>query len=396
MPSPSYSVIQSPWDRMRALLGNMPPGAEPIDMTIGEPRHPMPDFLMETMAEAAQGFGQYPPIRGTDALRQAISTWIQRRYGVQVDPETSILALNGSREGLYSAVVPAVERRAGLAKPAVLIPNPFYQCYAAAALAAGTEPVYLPAMRETNFLPDLDALSGDPALLDRTIAFYLCSPANPQGTIADVAYLKRALELARTHDFILFADECYSEIYDDLAPAGALEVALKHTGSLEHLIVFNSLSKRSNLPGLRSGFCAGDPRFIADFARFRNVTCPQVPSPIQHASAALWSDEAHVVANRALYRAKFDVSDRILGQRFGYTRPGGAFFLWLNMNQFGGSEAAAVTLWKGCGVKILPGAYLCHPEPEGPDPGSDYVRVALVHDVQVTEAALTRLVSQLG
>jgi len=396
MPLANQPVIQSPWDGIHKLLGDMEPGDTPIDMTIGEPQHPMPDFLMATLAEAAAGFGQYPPIRGTAALREAIAGWIGRRYGVEVDPEASILALNGSREGLYSAVVPAVERRADLGAPTVLIPNPFYQCYAAAALAAGTDPVFLPALRETNFLPCLDTLEADSALLERTIAFYLCTPANPQGTIAGSAYISRALRLARKHDFILFADECYSEIHDRAPPPGALEVALRETGSLDNLIVFNSLSKRSNLPGLRSGFCAGDPEFIAQFARFRNVACPQVPTPIQHASAALWADEAHVEANRALYTQKFDIADRIIGQRFGYTRPGGAFFLWLDMNQFGGSEAATVTLWKGCGVKVLPGAYLCHLAAGSPDPGSDFVRLALVHDPDVTEVALTRLVSQLS
>ena len=392
----SQSVIQSPWDGIRALLGDIEPGDSPIDMTIGEPRHPMPGFLMETMAEAAAGFGQYPPIRGTSALRHAISAWIARRYGVSVDAETSILALNGSREGLYSAVVPAVERRADVAKPAVLIPNPFYQCYAAAALAAGTEAVFLPALRQTHFLPCLDTLEQNTSLIERTVAFYLCSPANPQGTLADAAYIKRALDLARRYNFTLFADECYSEIYDATPPAGALEVALADTGSLDNLIVFNSLSKRSNLPGLRSGFCAGDPEFVENFARFRNVTCPQVPTPIQHASAALWADESHVEDNRALYRAKFDAADRILGERYGYQRPGGAFFLWLDMAQFGGSEAATVTLWKGCGVKILPGAYLCRLVDGEPDPGSDFVRLALVHDLGVTEEALTRLISNLS
>jgi len=392
----SQSVIRSPWERIRALLAGAEPGETPIDMTIGEPRHAMPDFVMDRLAEAASGFGQYPPIRGTEALRGSISDWITRRYGVAVDPDTSILALNGSREGLSSAVVPALERRADVSEPAVLIPNPFYQCYAAAALATGAEAIFLPALRENNFLPCLDTLENDAGLLNRTVAFYVCSPANPQGTLADARYLKRAMDLARRHDFMLFVDECYSEIYDGEAPTGGLEIALRDTGSPDNVMVFNSLSKRSNLPGLRSGFCAGDPAFVDRFARFRNVTCPQVPTPIQHASAALWADEAHVEANRALYRAKFDATDRIIGARYGYERPGGAFFLWLDMAQFGGSEAATVTLWKGCGVKVVPGAYLCHLATDGPDPGSDFVRLALVHDLDLTEAALTRLVSQLS
>ncbi|MEL7544029.1 MAG: aminotransferase class I/II-fold pyridoxal phosphate-dependent enzyme [Pseudomonadota bacterium] len=394
--SKTVSPILSPWDAIRALLGDAPPGADPIDMTIGEPKHPMPDFVMARMAEAAHGFGQYPPIRGTDALRQAIADWAERRYAIALDPQRMVLALNGSREGLYSAVVPALERRPDIKAPLVAMPNPFYQVYSAAATSAGAEPYFLSALPETNFLPDLDALENDPATLKRLVAFYLCSPSNPQGTLADRAYLVRAIALARAYDFMLFCDECYSEIYDSVAPCGGLEVASHDTGTLDNVIAFNSLSKRSNLPGLRSGFCAGDPAFIERFATFRNVTCPQVPLPIQHASAAIWADEAHVVANRQRYVEKFDACDRLLGGLTGYQRPAGSFFLWLDMGQFGGGVAATVTLWKGCGVKVLPGAYLCHPSDDDVDPGADHIRIALVHDLAITEVALERLVSQLG
>ncbi|MEL6288477.1 MAG: aminotransferase class I/II-fold pyridoxal phosphate-dependent enzyme [Pseudomonadota bacterium] len=388
--------IRSPWDGIRDLLGGIAPGNDPIDLTIGEPKHAPPAFYLDRLTEAAAGFAQYPPIRGTQALRGAIGAWIARRYDVPIDADTSILALNGSREGLYSAVVPAIERRADIANPVVLMPNPFYQVYAAAALTAGAEPKYLAATREHNFLPDLDALEADTELLARTVAFYLCSPANPQGTLADAEYLARAVRLARAHNFMLFVDECYSEIYGDAPPPGGLEIAWREGRSLDNVVVFNSLSKRSNLPGLRSGFCAGDATYIDAFARFRNVTCPQVPLPIQHASHALWEDEEHVEENRAAYARKFDLCDRVLGTRYGYQRPGGAFFLWLDMAQFGGSEAATVTLWKGCGVRVVPGAYLCHPVDGEVDPGTDFIRIALVHDKSVTEVALERLVSQLG
>ena len=276
----------------------------------------------------------------------------------------------------------------------MLIPNPFYQAYAAAAAAAGAEPVFLPSPARTGYLPELAAL--DEELLARTIALYLCSPSNPQGAVADRAYLARAIALARRYDFLLFADECYSEIYGDEPPPGALETAFAQDGSFANVVVFQSLSKRSGLPGLRSGFVAGDPAFIASFGRFRNVACPQVPLPVQHVSVAAWSDEAHVEQGRALYRQNFDIADGVLGRRYGYRRPAGSFFLWLDMAAFGGGEEAAKTLWKDCGVKVLPGTYLARLEPDGSNPGKDHVRVALVHDADTTREALTRIVATLG
>ena len=200
------------------------------------------------------------------------------------------------------------------------------------------------------------------------------------------------LALARKYNFMLLMDECYSEIYSRQAPVGGIEVALNRTGSLANLMVLNSLSKRSSVPGLRSGFCAGDPAFLRRFSQFRNVAAPQVPLPIQAASTTLWRDEAHVIANRALYAEKFDAAATILGNRFGNVRPAGGFFLWLKMTQIGSGEAAAVTLWKDAGVKVVPGAYLTLRSGEGVDPGSAYIRIALVQDLLATREALERLV----
>jgi N-succinyldiaminopimelate aminotransferase len=389
------AAIHSPFARLRTLLDPHKPGAPLIDLSIGEPKHPFPPFMMEELAKASAGFGKYPPINGTPELRGAIADWIGRRYNVsgKIDPDLHVLPLNGSREGLVNAIFPAVDRREKIDRPAVLMPNPFYQAYLAAALAAGAEPVLLDAHEETGFLPDLDALEARPKILNRTVAFYLCSPANPQGAVADAAYLQRALSLARKHNFVLLMDECYSEIYSDRPPAGAIEIALSRTDSLDNLIVLNSLSKRSSVPGLRSGFCAGDPAFLKRFSQFRNVAAPQVPLPIQAASTALWRDETHVEANRALYQAKFDAAAAILGNRFGSVRPAGGFFLWLKMTQFGGGEAAAVTLWQHAGVKVVPGAYLTMRVGEGMDPGSAYIRIALVQDLLTTREALVRVVS---
>ena len=354
----------------------------------------MPPFLGRTLQEHLPEFGRYPPIKGIPALREAIAAWIARRYptlaGV-IDPEKHILPLNGSREGLFSAIFPALARKPSVASPVVLIPNPFYQAYGAAAAASGAEPIFLPSTAATDFLPELDKI--DMALLKRAVALYVNSPSNPQGAVAGSDYLARAIAVARRFDFLLFADECYSEIYSDVPPPGALETAYAETGSLANVVAFQSLSKRSGLPGLRSGFVAGDPGFIAALGRFRNVACPQVPLPVQHVSVKAWSNEDHVEKGRAVYRKNFDIADAILEGRYGYRRPQGAFFLWLNMADFGGGEAAATTLWKGCGVRVLPGTYLARDEPDGTNPARDYVRVALVHDRDTTREALTRIVA---
>jgi aspartate/methionine/tyrosine aminotransferase len=273
----------------------------------------------------------------------------------------------------------------------MLIPNPFYAAYGAGAQAADCEPVYMPATRASGFLPDLDAL--DDALLARTIAFYLASPSNPQGAVASRAYLDRLAGLARRHGFLVFADECYCEIYSEHAPAGMLEAS---GPDFANVVVFHSLSKRSNLPGLRVGFAAGDRRFLAAFLELRNVAAPQVPGPAQHVAVAAYGDEAHVKENRKLYSAKFDLADQIIGDRYGYVRPAGGFFLWLDVAQYGGSEAVTKRLWQEAGVRVVPGRYLAREQADGSNPGADYIRVAMVQDKATTAEALHRLVAVLG
>ncbi len=395
----SNGAVLSPFTQLRRLLDGIAPGHEtPIDLTVGEPREAMPAFVVERLFEAAADYAKYPPMRGTHELRSAIADWAARRYGAAaaLDPEREVLPLNGSREGLFLAALPAAGRKTVAGRPAVLMCNPFYSSYIGAALGVDAEPVFLNATEATGHLPDLEAIAADKALLDRTVALYLCSPANPQGAVASRAYIARALELARGHDFMLFFDECYSEIYTAAPPPGALEVAAATRKRFGNLVVFNSLSKRSNLPGLRSGFCAGDAAFLATFAEIRNLVGPQVPGPTQHASAAAWRDEDHVIANRAAYAAKFDVCDRLLAGRYGYRRPAGGFFLWLNVSNFGGAGDATVTLWKRGGVKVIPGAFLAQAGRDGTNPGSDYVRLALVHDAATVKEALERFVVVLA
>jgi len=391
-------AVLSPFSRLRSLLADVAPGILPtIDLTLGEPRETMPPFIAAKIAEAEAQFAKYPAIRGSDELRQSIARWLDRRFGLVgdgcVDPGREVLPTLGSREGLYFAALPAVGRKAGIERPAILMCNPFYQAYIGAALASGAEPVYLNATAATGHLPDLDEIASDEALLARIAALYLCSPANPQGAVADTDYIHRALELARAYDFMLFFDECYSEIYSDVAPAGALMVAQQTQERFANLVVFNSLSKRSNLPGLRSGFCAGDATFLDTLAEVRNLVGPTMSGPIQHASAAAWGEETHVDANRAAYRAKYDVCDEVLAGRFGYARPAGGFFLWLDVGHLGGGVQAAVTIWKDCGVRVIPGAFLAQAGRDGTNPGASYVRVALVADLGTIREALERLVA---
>ncbi len=401
-PSPlatlTSGAIVSPFTQLRRLLDGIPAGHErPIELTIGEPREAMPDFIQAKLNEAAALYGKYPPIKGSDELKAAIAAWARRRYQIAggLDPAREILALNGSREGLFFACLPAAGRKQIDGQPAILMCNPYYSAYVAGALGVGAEAVYLNATAATGFLPDLDGIARDEALMRRTAALFICSPSNPQGAVASRAYIEKALSLTRRHDFMLFLDECYSEIYTGEAPTGGLEVAAATPERFKNLVVFNSLSKRSNLPGLRSGFCAGDAAFLETYGEIRNMCAPQVPGPVQHASAAAWSDEAHVEKNRAAYRQKFAVADEILGTRFGYKRPAGGFCLWLDMSQNGGGVEAAVTLWKRTGVKVIPGCFLAQCGRDGTNPGANYVRAALVQDLATIREALERTISVL-
>ena len=387
-------AIQNPFARLRELLDGVRSGQEPlIDLTLGEPREAMPAFVGEKIIEANELFAKYPAITGGAELRAAIADWLTKRYALDggVDPEREVLPCNGSREGLFYACFPAVGRKPITGTAAVLMCNPYYAAYMGAALAACAEPVFLDATAATGFLPDLDALGADETLLKRTAAFYLCSPSNPQGAVASKDYLLQAIVLARAYDFMLFVDECYSEIYWRSPPVGGLEAAAQTKERFKNIVVFNSLSKRSNVPGLRSGFCAGDAAFLDVLANVRNVIGPQMPGPIQHASAALWRDARHVETNRTSYDKKFDVADEILSGRFFYQRPEGAFFLWLNMRDLGGGCEVAVTLLKRVGVKILPGAFLAQTSSEGVNPGEDYVRLALVQNNRTIRDALERI-----
>jgi N-succinyldiaminopimelate aminotransferase len=385
---------RSPFARTAELLAPYQPGKPLITLSLGEPQHPVPGFVGPVLAQHTAEFGRYPLAKGIEPFRKAAASWLDRRFNLPraVDPESEVLVLNGSREGLFFAAITAMryvgERRG---RPAILMPNPFYPVYGAGARAAGCELVYLPTTLANGFLPDLDAI--DEATLARTVAFYIASPANPQGSVASPGYFRKLKQLADRHGFVVLSDECYSEVYTSEAPGSALE----HAGAdFARVVVFQSLSKRSNLPGMRVGFAAGDRRFLTLFHELRNVAAPQVPVPLQHVAVVAYGDEAHVEENRRLYRIKFDLADQILGSRYGYKRPAGGFCVWLDVSNLGGDEAVTVKLYRDAGVRVIPGSYLARLQPDGFNPGLGYIRLALVSDSESTAEALHRLVETLG
>jgi len=378
-----------PFARLAELLGDTKPGKDPINLSVGDPSGSVPAFVAETLARTSDTFGQYPPITGSHDWRQSAAAWLNRRFELTgaIDPEKHVLPLNGTREGLFLALFPLLPLEKNGARPIVAMPNPFYQAYAAAALGVHAEPLYVPSTAASGFLPDYAGLPD--AVLKRLAAVYICSPSNPEGAVASEDYWRQLFALAERHDFIVLADECYADIYFDKPPVSALPARLKQSGGLSRLLTFHSLSKRSGLPGLRSGMVAGDPELIGRFRAFRHVAGPQLPGPIMAVSAAAWRDEDHVAANRALYAEKMAAATRILGNRV--ARPAGGFFLWL---QTGNGEETTLGLWREQGVKVLPGAYMgreIEPGKTQSNPGFSFIRIALVKDLSTIMTALERV-----
>ena len=382
-----------PCVRIAALLDGTAanPAMIPLDLSLGEPRHPFPDFVGAILDKNRHLLGRYPPLRGTEEFQHAAADWLGRRYRLPagfIEPGRHVLPLSGTREGLFLIAQVAVPDPGDAARAAVLMPNPYYPAYPGAAVSAGGEPVFVPATAATGHLPDYFSLPE--ATLNRAALCYLCSPTNPQGVMADAAYLERLIALARQFDFLLVVDECYADIYDRLPPVGALEVCAEAGLGLDNVVVFHSLSKRSSVPGLRSGFAAGDSRAIDDFVRLRGYAAASVSLPVQAASAALWSDDAHVEATRQSYREKFDLAERQLAGRFDFYRPPAAIFLWLQVTD---GEDAARKLWAEAALKVMPGAYLGNGGNDGAagNPGRAYVRVAMVDDLETTADAIGRI-----
>ena len=370
-----------PFERLKSLFAehSTNPDIAPIDAGAGEPRLPLPGFVADTLAQHLGGFSKYPSTIGGLPLRQAIASWLERRFGLQhVDPVTQVLSANGTREALFAIAHALINPEAEI-KPNVLMPNPMYQIYLGAAYTAGAEPVFLQCTAETGFAPDLNAVSEE--VWSNTALVYVCSPSNPTGWIADAAYFEQLLALADRYDFYIVSDECYSEIYWQKKPVGLLEVAesLGREG-FSRCLVMNSLSKRSALPGMRSGLIAGDAALIARFAKMRSYTGPATPLPLQAVAATAWSDETHVEQHLDVYRASLKAFFDVYGTD-DVNIPAGSFFVWLPVAD---EEAFAVAAYEQQSVTILPGSYLSADDANsmsgenGVNPGAGYIRAALV------------------
>ncbi|MEP3332035.1 aminotransferase class I/II-fold pyridoxal phosphate-dependent enzyme [Sedimentitalea sp.] len=385
LPERFSNLPEYAFPRLRALLDVHAPGGDIVHMTIGEPKHAFPQWVTDVIVENAAGFNSYPQNEGTETLRGAMADWVARRYGVTLEPDRQIMALNGTREGLYNAAMALCPETKNGQKPTILTPNPFYQVYMVAAISVGADPVFVPATAATGHLPDYASVGAD--VLNRTAIVYVCSPANPQGAVASRDYWANLISLAEQYDFRIFADECYSEIYRDTPPPGALQVAQEMGADPERVTIFHSLSKRSNLPGLRSGFVAGGSKTIEQIKLLRSYAGAPLPGPLQAAAAAVWADEDHVVENRALYREKYAIADEVMGSVQGYVPPEAGFFLWLPVDD---GEAATLKLWTETGVRVLPGAYLAQGK-RGENPGEGYIRVAMVAPKNDTQSGLIQL-----
>ena len=386
--NPSFDQLQSyPFQKLAALTGAVtpPPELKRISLHIGEPKHPTPEFIKRALTENLGGLANYPTTLGAPSLRVAIAEWMRRRYGLtDINAETQIIPVNGSREALFAFAQTVVDRTR--AAPVVVVPNPFYQIYEGAALLAGATPQYLHTLPGNGFALDFAQLSDD--VWQRTQLVYVCSPGNPTGRVMTLDEWQRLFALSDRYGFVIAADECYSEIYFDETqpPLGALQAAQQcGRAGFPRLVMFSSLSKRSNVPGMRSGFVAGDAEILKKFLLYRTYQGCAMSPPIHAASTAAWQDEAHVIENRRLYREKFAAFTRILGEVTEVGMPDAAFYVWLDTLR----DDAQFTreLLAEQNVSVLPGSYLAR-EARGVNPGAQFVRIALVASTEeCTEAA---------
>jgi N-succinyldiaminopimelate aminotransferase len=393
----SLNLLQPyPFEKLRGLLAGAQPPADlrPIALSIGEPKHRSPSFVIQALADNLAELAVYPTTLGIPALRESIARWCESRFGVAaggVDPARHVLPVNGTREALFAFTQAVVNREPGAL---VISPNPFYQIYEGATLLAGATPHYLPCTAENGFNPDFDAVSVE--TWQGTQILFLCSPGNPTGALVPLDVLKKLIALADEHDFVIAADECYSELYFDEAqpPAGLLTAcAALGRDDFKRCVVFHSLSKRSNLPGLRSGFVAGDADILKAFLLYRTYHGCAMPVPTQLASIAAWNDEVHVQDNRKLYREKFDAVLDILSPVLDVQRPDGGFYLWPKTP--GDDETFTRELFAQQHVTVVPGSYLSR-EVEGFSPGADRVRMALVAPLADCIEAAERIRTFIG
>jgi len=383
-----------PFERLRALTKDITPNPAyaPISLGIGEPKHPTPELIHDAIRANLKGLASYPATAGDPALRGAMAAWVRRRYGVTIDPATQVLPVSGSREALFAIAQTVVDPTRPNAT--VVVPNPFYQIYEGAALLAGAQVAYVNSDPARNFAPDWASVPE--ATWAATQLLYVCSPGNPTGAVMPLAEWKRLFELSDRHGFVIASDECYSEIYfRDEPPLGSLEAATKLGRDFRNLIAFTSLSKRSNVPGMRSGFVAGDAAILKSFLLYRTYHGSAMSPVVQAASVVAWSDEAHVSANRDKYRAKFAQVTPLLAEALAVALPDAGFYLWARVPHAERPDsdiAFARGLLGQYNVTVLPGSLLARDTPAG-NPGAGRVRLALVAEVGECLEAARRIVS---
>ena len=380
-----------PFAKMATLLHGITPNPNyaPIKLGIGEPQHEPPAFVLEVIKDSLGKIQNYPAIAGMPELRQAIAEWIQRRFHVKaINSDTEILPAVGTREALFSFTQAVFDRDIAAQKPYIVMPNPFYQIYEGATLLAGGEPYFVSCNAENNFVGAYDDVPAE--VWEKTQLVFVCSPNNPTGAVMDFAQWQRLLELSDKYGFVIASDECYSELYFGEPPLGLLEVCAKlGRDDFERCVVFHSLSKRSNLPGMRSGFIAGDANLMQPFALYRTYHGSAMSIPHQLASIAAWQDETHVEANRVLYRQKFDLWLDKLGDKLPLRRPDAGFYFWLPVKD---DEQFVKTLYQDLNIHALAGRYLSRDTNAG-NPGKNFVRMALVADIAQSEEAIERLLT---
>lgn len=390
--NPKLELLQPyPFARLRKLMDGLEPPADlqPISLHIGEPKHPTPSVLTDALIQHLDGLAAYPATAGIPELRQACAQWLMRRYsGVKINPDTEVLPVLGSREALFAFTQTIIDNNTEY-QPVVVSPNPFYQIYEGSALLAGARVEYVNC-RAPHFMPQWQEI--DQNTWPKVQLVFVCSPGNPSGAVMNLDEWKKLFDLQDKYGFVIASDECYSEIYfdDDNKPLGALQAASQLGRTFDRLIMFTSLSKRSNAPGLRSGFVAGDSKLLADFLLYRTYHGSAMSLPTQYASIAAWNDEEHVIANRNLYREKFDKVIPILQQKFALHKPDASFYLWLNVPDCD-DLAFTQKLWQKAAIRVLPGRYLARNTPYG-NSGAGFVRIALVSSVEECVKAANRMV----
>jgi N-succinyldiaminopimelate aminotransferase len=396
--NPNLARLQPyPFERLRALFQGVTPPADrrEVKLSIGEPQHPTPAFIRQALIAGLDGLANYPTTQGVPALRNAIASWIKARYGLpEINPETEILPVNGSREALFSFAQAIIDpTRPGLDTPPLVVsPNPFYQIYEGAALLGGAQPRFLNTLPENDYALDFESLSAEE--WSRVQLLYVCSPGNPTGKVYGIDDWKTLFALSDRYGFVIASDECYSELYfDDRKPLGGLQAAQQLGRSFERLVIFSSLSKRSNVPGMRSGFVAGDAQLIKQFLLYRTYHGCAMSPAIQAASVAAWQDEAHVAENRRLYAEKFALVTPMIADVLDTALPDASFYLWTRVDRRTGLSDTefARQLYASENVVVLPGSFLGR-EVNGVNPGAGFIRIALVAGVAECSEAAQRIV----